>query len=103
MPGPITPDHALVLFSGGQDSTTCLAWALSRYERVETIGFAYGQRHAVEMEVREPVRRRIAALNADWARRLGPDRVVSLDVLGQVSVSALTADLPMERRPDGLP
>jgi 7-cyano-7-deazaguanine synthase len=94
---------ALVLFSGGQDSTTCLAWALSRYERVETIGFAYGQRHAIEMEVREPVRRRIAELNADWARKLGSDRVVSLDVLGQVSVSALTADLPLATRPDGLP
>ena len=97
------PSAALVLFSGGQDSTTCLSWALSRYERVETIGFAYGQRHAVEMAVREPVRRRLAALSKDWARRLGPDRVVSLDVLGQVSVSALTADLPMGRRPDGLP
>ncbi len=94
---------ALVLFSGGQDSTTCLAWALSRYERVETIGFAYGQRHAVEMDVRDPVRRRIASLSSDWSRRLGPDRVVSLDVLGSVSKSALTADLPMDTRPDGLP
>jgi len=94
---------ALVLFSGGQDSTTCLAWALSRYERVETIGFAYGQRHAIEMDVREPVRRRIVAISAEWARKLGPDRVVSLDVLGQVSVSALTADLPLGTRPDGLP
>ena len=99
----LDPSSALVLFSGGQDSTTCLAWALSRYQRVETIGFSYGQRHAVEMEVREPVRRRIAALSADWARKLGPDRVVSLDVLGQVSVSALTAGLPMGQRPDGLP
>jgi 7-cyano-7-deazaguanine synthase len=94
---------ALVLFSGGQDSTTCLAWALSRYERVETIGFVYGQRHAVEMDVREHVRRRIASLGSDWSRRLGPDRVVSLDVLGSVSKSALTADLPMDTRPDGLP
>jgi 7-cyano-7-deazaguanine synthase len=97
------PTSALVLFSGGQDSTTCLAWALSRYERVETIGFAYGQRHAVEMDVREPVRRRIAGLGPDWSRRLGPDRVVSLDVLGSVSKSALTADLPIGTRPDGLP
>jgi 7-cyano-7-deazaguanine synthase len=94
---------ALVLFSGGQDSTTCLAWALSRYERVETVGFAYGQRHAVEMEVREPVRRGLADLSADWARRLGPDRVIPLDVLGSVSTSALTADLPLGTRPDGLP
>ena len=101
----MTPDSssALVLFSGGQDSTTCLAWALSRYERIETIGFAYGQRHAVEMEVREPVRRRIAGLSADWGRKLGADRVVSLEVLGSVSQSALTADLPMGTRPDGLP
>ena len=97
------PSSALVLFSGGQDSTTCLAWALSRYDRVETIGFAYGQRHAVEMEVREPVRRAIAALSPQWAGRLGPDRVVPLDVLGSVSLSALTADLPMGTRPDGLP
>ena len=95
---------ALVLFSGGQDSTTCLAWALSRYERVETIGFAYGQKHAVEMEVREPVRRGIAGLGPDWHRKLGADRVVSLDVLGSVSKSALTADdVPMGTRPDGLP
>ena len=94
---------ALVLFSGGQDSTTCLAWALSRYERVETIGFSYGQKHAVEMDVREPVRHCLAALSADWQRKLGPDRVVSLDVLGSVSASALTADLPFGTRPDGLP
>ena len=99
----VDPSSALVLFSGGQDSTTCLAWALSRYERVETIGFSYGQRHAVEMEVREPVRRGLAALSPEWQRRLGPDRVVPLDVLGTVSVSALTADLPMGTRADGLP
>jgi 7-cyano-7-deazaguanine synthase len=99
----LDPSAALVLFSGGQDSTTCLAWALSRYERVETIGFAYGQRHAVEMEVREPVRRGLAGLSAGWAERLGPDRVVPLDVLGSVSTSALTADLPLGTRPDGLP
>lgn len=99
----LDPSSALVLFSGGQDSTTCLAWALSRYRRVETIGFSYGQRHAVEMEVREPVRRAIAGLSDAWAKKLGPDRVVSLDVLGAVSKSALTADLPMGTRPDGLP
>ncbi len=100
---PVDPASALVLFSGGQDSTTCLAWALSRYRRVETIGFSYGQRHAVEMEVREPVRRGLAGLSPDWARRLGLDHVVPLDVLGRVSVSALTADLPMGTRADGLP
>src|SRR5882757_741234 len=99
----LDPSSALILFSGGQDSTTCLAWALSRYERVETIGFSYGQRHAVEMEVREPVRHAIAALSDDWRLKLGPDRVVPLDVLGAVSTSALTADLPFGTRPDGLP
>ena len=95
---------ALVLFSGGQDSATCLAWALERFDRVETVGFTYGQRHAVEMTVREPVREALCALRPSWARRLGADRVVPLEVLGQVSVSALTADLPIEaRRTDRLP
>ncbi|MXQ13897.1 7-cyano-7-deazaguanine synthase QueC [Microvirga makkahensis] len=95
---------ALVVFSGGQDSTTCLAWALSRYERVETIGFSYGQRHAIEMDCREPIRQALASLSPLWASRLGPDRVIPLDVLGEVSVSALTADLPVtDSRADGLP
>ena len=94
---------ALVLFSGGQDSATCLAWALDRFEWVETIGFSYGQRHAVEMTVREPVRQGLAALNPRWAERLGTDHVIPLDVLGRVSLSSLTADLPDTRRPDGLP
>ena|SRR5690348_8519176 len=96
-------DAALVLFSAGQDSTTCLAWALDRFRRVETIGFEYGQRHGIEMELREPIRRKLAALDPAWAARLGPDLVIALDVLGQVSESALTSDLPMGKRPDGLP
>jgi 7-cyano-7-deazaguanine synthase len=94
---------ALVVFSGGQDSATCLAWALDRFDRVETLGFHYGQRHVVELDMREPIRRRIAEAFPHWAARLGPDRMVDLTVLGEVSVSALTADLPMGTRDDGLP
>jgi 7-cyano-7-deazaguanine synthase len=94
---------AIVLFSGGQDSTTCLAWALSRYERVETIGFGYGQRHAIEMDCREEVRSGIVGINPCWQPRLGRDHIIDLTVLGQVSISALTTDLPLSKRPDGLP
>ncbi|MFX5494228.1 7-cyano-7-deazaguanine synthase, partial [Acinetobacter baumannii] len=82
---------------------TCLAWALDRFERVETLGFAYGQRHAVELAAREPLRRGLAALKPGWAARLGPDRVGPLDVLGQVSHSALTSDLGEGRRDPDLP
>jgi 7-cyano-7-deazaguanine synthase len=94
---------ALVLFSGGQDSTTCLAWALSRFDRVETIGFRYGQRHEIELECRKPLRLGLASLSATWASKLGKDHLVDLGVLGHVSVSALTADLPFGKRSDGLP
>jgi 7-cyano-7-deazaguanine synthase len=94
---------ALVVFSGGQDSTTCLAWALSRFDRVETIGFAYGQRHVVELECREPLRQRLSKISEEWSRRLGPDHQIDLSVLGEVSVSALTKDIPYGTRPDGLP
>ncbi|WP_076862051.1 7-cyano-7-deazaguanine synthase QueC [Bradyrhizobium mercantei] len=94
---------AIVLFSGGQDSTTCLAWALSRYDHVETIGFGYGQRHAIEMDCRDAVRSGIAGIDRRWEARLGRDHVIDLAVLGQVSTSALTADLPLSKRPDGLP
>lgn len=96
-------DSALVLFSGGQDSTTCLAWALSRFDRVETIGFRYGQRHEIELECRQPVRAAVAGLYPTWAGKLGKDHLIDLDVLGRISVSALTADLPFGRRADGLP
>src|ERR1700733_1592101 len=96
-------EGALVLFSGGQDSTTCLAWALSRYDRVETIGFTYGQRHLVEIECRAPVRAGLQAMSPSWKTRLGRDHLVDLGVIAQVSVSALTADLPFGTRDDGLP
>jgi 7-cyano-7-deazaguanine synthase len=96
-------DKALVLFSGGQDSATCLAWALARFSSVETIGFRYGQRHAVELECRAPLRAGLAALREDWAARLGPDHVVDLTVLGALSDSALTRDTAIAMTAEGLP
>src|SRR5256885_14061417 len=93
---PITPETALVLFSGGQDSTVCLAWALERFARVETIGFAYGQRHAVEMEMRPRLRERVAAMRGEWAARLGDDHVVAIDALAALSETALTRDMQIE-------
>ena len=96
-------ESALVLFSGGQDSTTCLAWALSRYDHVETVGFTYGQRHQVEMECREPVRVGLEAILPAWQAKLGRDHLIDLSVLAQIGVSALTADLPFDMRADGLP
>jgi 7-cyano-7-deazaguanine synthase len=99
----ISPDTALVLFSGGQDSTVCLAWALARFARVETIGFDYGQRHAIELAVRQPIRDRIAKLNAAWAGRLGDDHVVKLDALAAISDTALTRDMAIEMGDNDLP
>ena len=99
----ISPDTALVLFSGGQDSTVCLAWALVHFARVETIGFDYGQRHSVELEVRQPIRDKIARLNPDWAGRLGDDHVVKLDALGAISDTALTREMTIEMGTNGLP
>src|SRR3954467_1779166 len=90
------PDSALVLFSGGQDSTVCLAWALQRFARVETVGFDYGQRHAVEPAVREPIRGGIAKLRPEWGTPLGDDHVVKLDALGAISDTALTRDMAIE-------
>ncbi len=99
----IGDNGALVLFSGGQDSATCLAWALERFDTVETIGFDYGQRHRVELECREGFRARVVALNPAWNVRLGPDHMLDLSVLGQVSETALTRDAEIELRADGLP
>lgn len=96
-------DHALVLFSGGQDSATCLAWALDRFSHVETIGFDYGQRHAVEMQARQAVRAGMAAQRPDWMERLGEDHVVDLTGYGRIAESALTADRAMEMDARGLP
>jgi 7-cyano-7-deazaguanine synthase len=94
---------ALVLFSGGQDSATCLAWALARFEAVETIGFAYGQRHAVELEVREAFMARLRGAFPDWGARLGADHMLDLSVIGQMGETALTADVAIEMGRNGLP
>ena len=94
---------ALVLFSGGQDSATCLAWALDRFARVETIGFDYGQRHAVELEARERVRTAMAAAFPAWGETLGPDVVVDLSGYGGLAESALTADQEIAFADTGLP
>jgi len=96
-------DSALVLFSGGQDSTVCLAWALDRFGRVETIGFAYGQRHAVELDVRPRIRSALAAHSAQWRARLGDDHIVRIDALAEVSETALTREMAIEISESGLP
>ncbi|MEX3639187.1 7-cyano-7-deazaguanine synthase QueC [Paraburkholderia sp. BR14320] len=95
--------HALVLFSGGQDSTTCLAWALDRYQHVETIGFDYGQRHAVELECRQTVLTSLREQFPAWARKLGDDHMLDLSILGQISDTALTAGKAIEMQNNGLP
>jgi 7-cyano-7-deazaguanine synthase len=95
--------RALVLFSGGQDSTTCLAWALARYAHVETIGFDYGQRHAVELEARLDVLARLRAAFPHWAARLGDDRVVTMRELEELSDTALTQTAEIKLGAKGLP
>lgn len=96
-------NSALVLFSGGQDSATCLAWALDQYARVETVGFDYGQRHAVEMQARLKVRDGMAKALPRQADRLGPDHVVDLTGYGRIAESALTAERAIEMDARGLP
>jgi len=96
-------DAALVLFSGGQDSATCLAWALDRYARVETLGFDYGQRHRIELDCRESLRTGLAEIDAAWGQRLGEDHVLSLDALGAVSDTALTRETEIGFEASGLP
>jgi len=94
---------ALVLFSGGQDSATCLAWALDLFPRVETLGFDYGQRHRVELDCRANFRATVAGQWADWSQRLGDDHTLRLDALAEVSDTALTREAEIRMRDDGLP
>lgn len=95
--------RALVLFSGGQDSATCLAWALGRYAHVETIAFDYGQRHRVELDCRTRFLEQLKAKFPHWAAKLGPDHMIDLRSLGQVSDTALTADKAIAYEQSGLP
>lgn len=100
----MTPTNgALVLFSGGQDSTTCLAWALARHARVETIGFDYGQRHAIELRVRPALLEKMRALSPDWNGKLGDDHMIDLSLLGKISDTALTSDVEIAMQANGLP
>lgn len=94
---------ALVLFSGGQDSTTCLAWALDRYAEVETLAFDYGQRHRIELNCRNTVRAEIARQFPQWAGKLGQDHLLDLSLLGQISDTALTSERAIELQANGLP
>lgn len=107
--GPIANEQApsdeaaLVLFSGGQDSTICLGWALDRYARVETVGFDYGQRHRVELTQRPVIRERLRALKPQWDQRLGEDHVIDLSVLGAMSETSLTRETAIAMSESGLP
>jgi len=101
---PRTADEsALVLLSGGQDSATCLAWALARFERVETIGFAYGQRHAIELDCRSTLRKAMADLNPVWSDRLGDDHLLPIEGFGGIGDTAMTSDIAIETTAAGLP
>jgi len=96
-------EDALVLFSGGQDSATCLAWALDRFRRVETLGFDYGQRHRIELACRTTLRDGLVTAMPPWAGRLGEDHTIPLDALGQISDTALTRSAEIRMQADGLP
>lgn len=99
----MTERHALVLFSGGQDSTTCLAWALAKFDRVDTVAFDYGQRHRIELECRLTVLRGLRAAFPAWAQRLGQDHLIDLSVLKSLGDSALTTERAVELQANGLP
>ncbi|WAW11183.1 7-cyano-7-deazaguanine synthase QueC [Oxalobacter vibrioformis] len=96
-------NHALVLFSGGQDSTTCLAWALAHYTHVETIGFDYGQRHHIELAMRPTILSRLRTLSDDWNNRLGMDHVIDLSLIASLSDTAMTTETEIRFMENGLP
>lgn len=100
---PMNDEGALVLFSGGQDSATCLAWALSRFSRVETIGFDYRQRHRVELEVRQEFLKELRAIFPDWSARLREDRVLDAGALASIGQTAMIEDVAIEMGANGLP
>ena len=103
MSGRETDDGALVLFSGGQDSTTCLAWALARYDHVETVGFDYGQRHRVELDQRPVLRATLERAPFAWRGKLGPDHTIDLSALAAIGETAMTRDIAIEADVKGLP
>ena len=96
-------ERAVVLFSGGQDSTTCLSWALENFKYVETIGFAYGQRHAIELECRLNILRKIRSFKKVWNSKLGEDTLLDLPVVGRVTNSALTSTMKISAPSSALP
>ncbi len=98
-----SPDSALVLFSGGQDSTVCLAWALARYVRVETVGFDYGQRHVVELKARDRLRDGLHRAFPDWSARLGSDHLLDIRAFGDIGETAMTGEQAIETTERGLP
>jgi 7-cyano-7-deazaguanine synthase len=102
MDSALAAETALVLFSGGQDSTTCLAWALARFARVETIGFDYRQRHRVELDCRAPVLDRLRVEFPSWRERLGQDHVIDLGVIATLGETALTNDVAIAMQASGL-
>jgi 7-cyano-7-deazaguanine synthase len=103
MSNVLSSETALVLFSGGQDSATCLAWALKRFGRVETLGFAYGQRHLIELECRDRLIAGLRALDAGWAARLGEAHTLDIPTLSAISETALTRNVAIEMGEGGLP